>query len=231
MILASHTLKSYDEKLEQLLALILEMGGLVRQMVLDAKESLRKGDPKLGEAALDFDRKINALDSQIEESATLILALQNPMAIDLRFVTSAIKIAGILERAGDLAKNIIQRSPKMGENIPPAVIARLEDMADVSATMISDSLLCIQAQDQRKAAEVWRRDDLVDEHYHQIFAAMQQEMQSHPENIASCTHVVFAAKNFERVADYATNLAKTVYYVATGTRPDKAYLQSLADQE
>lgn len=230
MILASHTLKSYDEKLESLLRLILEMGGLVRQMVLDAKDSLRHGDPKRGEAALDFDRKINALDSQIEESATLILALQNPMAIDLRFVTSAIKIAGILERAGDLAKNIIQRSPKMGAGIPSEVLTRLEDMADVAASMISDSLLCIQDQDQRKAANVWKRDDLVDEHYHQIFAAMQKQMQASPDNIAACTHVVFAAKNFERVADYATNLAKTVYYVASGARPDKAYLQSIADE-
>lgn len=230
MILPSHTLKAYDEKLEELLSLILEMGGLVQKMVLDAKTAVSQRDPKLGEAARDFDRRINDLDSRIEEAATLILALQNPMAIDLRFVTSAIKIASILERAGDLAKNIIQRSPKLGNDMPPAVIARLEEMADIAASMLAESMEAVKAQDQRKAADVWKRDDVVDEHYHQIFAAMQQEMLEHPQNISAYTHVVFAAKNFERVADYATNLAKTVYYVASGTRPDKATLQSMADQ-
>lgn len=226
MILPNHTLKSYDKQLDELMERILEMGALVLKMVQDAKRSLRVRDEKLGQAAKEFDQKINDLDSTIEESATVILALQNPMANDLRFVTSAIKIAGILERAGDLAKNIIQRSPKLGEKPSSKTISQMEEMADAVTTMLQNALQAVKDQSETVAADVWKSDDTVDELYHRIFETMQKEMQAKKGDVASCTHIVFAAKNFERIADYATNLAKTVYYVSSGARPDKATLES-----
>src|SRR5262245_20264078 len=136
MILANHTLRSYDERLNALLELIFEMGGLVRSMVMDAKKSLHARDEALAANADAADRRINELDENIEEQATLIIALQNPMAIDLRFITSTIKIAGLLERAADLAKNIIKRSPKLGDYRPEAVLVRMDAMADTVVAMI-----------------------------------------------------------------------------------------------
>ncbi len=171
------------------------------------------------------DKHINELDIQIEEEATIVLALQNPLAIDLRFVTSVLKITGMLERAGDLAKNTVKRSVKMGTFAPEPVIQKLEMMADIIVEMLDDALAAFNRKDMQKATEVWKRDQEIDDLYHEIFATMQKEMSATPANVIARTHVVFAAKNLERVADYTTNLAKTVYYVASGRRADKNILK------
>ncbi|MDE3060826.1 MAG: phosphate signaling complex protein PhoU [Pseudomonadota bacterium] len=225
MILPQHTLRSYDKQLQHLLQLILDMGGEVKKMVLAAKASFRSRDQARVADAKAADKHINELDVQIEEEATIVLALQNPLAIDLRFVTSVLKITGMLERAGDLAKNTVKRSVKMGTFAPEPVIRKLEKMADVIVEMLDDALAAFNEKDTHKATAVWKRDEEIDDLYHEIFSAMQQEMVANPDNVAACTHVVFAAKNLERVADYTTNLAKTVYYVASGKRADKAMLK------
>lgn len=229
MNLSQHTLRSYDKQLQNLLQLILDMGGEVRQMVLAAKESFRSREENRAAEAKAADKHINELDHRIEEEATVVLALQNPMAIDLRFVTSVLKITGMLERAGDLAKNTVKRSVKMGTFAPEPVIVKLEQMADIIVEMLDTALKAFAEKDTLKATEVWRRDEEIDELYHEIFTLMQQDMIKNPANALACTHVVFAAKNLERLADYTTNLAKTVYYVASGKRADKAYLRSLTE--
>ena len=225
MNLGQHTLTSYDRQLQHLMQLIQDMGEEVKKMVLASKASFRSRDKERVVDAKAADKHINELDRLIEEEATIVLALQNPKAIDLRFVTSVLKITGMLERAGDLAKNTVKRSVKMGTFAPEPVIQKLEMMADIIAEMLDGALESFTNKDPQKAMEVWKRDQQIDDLYHDIFALMQQEMAASPQNIVACTHVVFAAKNLERVADYTTNLAKTVYYVISGKRVDKAVLK------
>jgi len=225
MNLGHHTLTSYDKQLQHLMQLIQDMGGEVKKMVLASKASFRSRDQARVVDAKAADKHINELDRQIEEEATIVLALQNPKAIDLRFVTSVLKITGMMEHAGDLAKNTVKRSIKMGDFAPEAVIVKLERMTDVIVEMMDGALEAFENKDPKKATEVWKRDQEIDDLYHEIFAMMQQQMVATPENVVACTHVVFAAKNLERVADYTTNLAKTVYYVISGKRADKALLK------
>jgi phosphate transport system protein len=225
MALGQHTLHSYDKQLDKLLHLILDMGGEVQKLVFAAKHSFRSRDEARIAEAKAADRLINELDTQIEEEATIVLALLNPMANDLRFVTSVLKITSMLERAGDLAKNTVKRSVKMGTFAPEHVILQLERMADIIVEMLGDALRAFQEKDTLRATEVWKRDQEVDDLYHEVLAVMQKEMSASPDNVTACTHVVFAAKNLERLADYATNLAKTVYYVTSGKRADKALLK------
>src|SRR5580692_9170924 len=154
MDLSQHTLRSYDKQLQHLLQLILDMGGEVRQMVLAAKQSFRSKDANRAADAKAADKHINELDNQIEEEATIVLALQNPLAIDLRFVTSVLKITGMMERAGDLAKNTVKRSIKMGEFAPEPVVAKLDLMADVILEMLEDALAAFREKDTLKATQV-----------------------------------------------------------------------------
>ena len=230
MTLSQHTLKSYDAQLEQLLRLILDMGTQVRGMIGSARQSFRNRDESQVASAKAADKHINDIDQKIDEAATLVLALQNPMAIDLRFVVAVLKITTMLERMGDLAKNTIKRSVKMGEFAPEPIVLKLEQMADVADGMLADALQAFADKDTALAARVWQRDEAIDALYKEIFALMQQNMVAAPAHAEAYTHVVFAAKNLERLADYTTNLAKTVYYIAAGKRPDKAVLKSLAGE-
>ena len=229
MDLTNHTLRSYDQQLQHLMRLILEMGAEVRKMVLATKASFRSEDPERAANAKAADKHINALDHRIEEEATIVLALQNPLAIDLRFVISVLKITGMLERAGDLAKNTIKRTVKMGAIAPEAAIVKLEIMADVVVQMLDTALTAFERTDTALATQVWKRDEEIDNLNREIFVMMQQEMAKSPDNVAPGTHVLFAAKNLERLADYITNLAKTVYYVNSGKRADKAVLKDAED--
>jgi len=231
MTLSQHTLRSYDAQLTNLLSLILEMGKEVGELVLAAKSSFREREESRVADAKAADKHINELDARIEEEATVVLALQNPMAIDLRFVISIIKITGMLEHAGDLAKNTVKRSVRMGSFAPEAAIQKLEQMADIIVEMLSGALTAFAEKDNAKAAIVWRRDKEIDTLYRELIEMMQKEMAASAQNVLPCTHVVFAAKNLERLADYTTNLAKTVYYVTAGKRPDKATLKGLSANE
>ncbi len=223
----NHTLSSYDRQLKTLADSILQMGNLVRGMLAEALVAIIDKDVAAVERAIATDKQINHLDQTIEQQATVVLALQNPMAVDLRFVTSALRIAGELERAGDLAKNIAKRSQKMDHYvIPAAVVATLRKMVELVSDMLGDALTAIETRNPDKAVRVWSQDDAVDELYHQVLTAMQAEMTADPKNILYCTHVLFAAKNFERIADYAASLAKTVYYVTSGEPPNKEALRA-----
>lgn len=228
--MTNHTLSNYDRQLNSLTSSILEMGALVRELIVVSKKSLRERDPGLVEFSISTDKQINALERQIEEQVTVILALQNPMAVDLRFVTSALKISSALERAGDLAKNTTKRSVKLGNYTPAPTLEKIDRMVDIVVSMLDDALSAVETRDPKMALDVWKRDDGVDELYHEILTSMQQEMLADPNNILSCTHIVFGAKNFERIADYATNLAKTVHYVNSGAPIDKQVLKAMKEQ-
>ena len=223
-----HTQSAYDKQLGLLTEDILKMGALVKELVIIAKRSLIERNPSLVDEARAKDKEVNALDYRIEHQVAVVLALRNPMAVDLRFVTSALKIAGALERAGDLAKNTAKRSVKLENYMPAESTQKLERMVEIVIEMMDEALAAVERRDSVKATEVWKRDDEVDDLYHDMLAGMQKEMLAHPENILAYTHFVFAAKNFERIADYATNLAKTVHYITTGKPADKASMKSAA---
>lgn len=231
MSLSQHTVRSYDEQLQRLQNLVLKTGGEVRNLVLAARDSLRTRSEAAVKEAKAADRIINELDEQIEEAAIVILALQNPMAVDLRFVVSVFKVSGMLERAGDLAKNTVKRSANMRADTSPEVIRKMEQMCDITVEMLDLALEAFVQRDTGKATEVWRRDDEIDELYREVFNAIQEDMVKHPAKAETATHAIFAAKNLERLADYTTNIVKTIYYVTSGQRVDKEYLRQLATGE
>lgn len=218
--------QSYNEQLQQLTDSILTMGGLVHQMIEAAFTSLTAKDDALKDQVRELDRQVNSFDRLVSEEATQMLALRSPMGDDLRFVTSALRIASDLERAGDLAKNITKRSMKLGDYEPARVLEALRRMASITGGMVEDALIAIKTRNPGLAIDVWKRDKQVDDLYHEILRHLQSEMQTHPESIESATHFVFATKNFERIADYATSLARTVHYVTTGTPADKGVLKA-----
>jgi len=224
--LAGHTLKAHDQHLTQLLEMILRMGDCVRTLIETSKVALGERSEPLVERARKEDEEINRLEAALDEAATATLALQSPVAVDLRFVTSALKISGMLERAGDLAKNNVKRSQKLGKYASDEIMAQLAQMADINLSMLEDALRAVQERNPDLANAVWKRDDEVDDLYHAIFSTMQKVMQKDKKNIEACTHIVFMAKNLERMADYITNMAKTVHYVATGAHVTKAALKS-----
>lgn len=225
MNLGAHTLKSYDEQLAELSRLIAGMVGELRKLVRASREAFRSRDEARIADAKAADKIINQLDVQIEEAAATVIALQSPVAVDLRFVISVLKITGMLEQAGDMAKNTVKRSVKMGTYASEDAISRLEKMADVIDELLADALKAFESRDAELATKVWKRDDEIDDLYKEVITLTQAEMATSKDRIPPCTHVMFAAKNLERLADYATNLAKTVYYINTGKRADKAILQ------
>ncbi len=155
-----------------------------------------------------------------------MLALRSPMGDDLRFVTSALRIASDLERAGDPAKEHDQAIDEARGFQPDASLDSFNGMVDIVRSMVGDALTAIETRNPEQALAVWKRDKQVDDLYHEILRQLQAEMQRHPDSVESATHFVFAAKNFERIAGYATSLARTVHYVTTGTAPGKEVLKA-----
>lgn len=218
--------KSYNEQLQQLTQSIVSMGNLVGEMIGIALQSLSAKEDAFKDKVRDIDREVNALDRSINEQATMMLAYRSPMGDDLRFVTTAFGIASDLERAGDLAKNITKRSLKVGDYLPTHVLENMGHMVDIILSMLRDALIAIETRNPQQAIAVWKRDKQVDDFYHTILRSLQEEMQQVPGSVESATHFIFAGKNFERIADYATSLARTVYYVTTGTQASKDVLKS-----
>lgn len=219
------TFQSYNWQLQKLTGSIMDMGALVKEMIAAALNSLTAKDDAHKEKVRDLDKKVNELDRSINEQATMMLAFRSPMGDDLRFVTSALGIASDLEHSGDLAKNTTKRSLKLGAYTPDRIMEPLGKMVDIIHAMITDALTAVEKRDPDLAIDVWRRDKQVDDLYMEILKVLQEEMQKHPDSVEAITHFIFANKNFERIADYTTSLARTVYYVTTGKQPDKNVLK------
>lgn len=218
------TFMSYNAQLQQLTDSILAMGGVVKEMIAVSFEAITARDDAHKEQVRILDKKVNELDRSITEQATTMLTFRSPIGDDLRFVTSAFGIASDLEHAGDLAKNIGKRSLKVGD-YTPAAMESFRQMEGIIVSMFSDALVAIEKRDPEIAVEAWRRDKQVDDLYHEILKSMQEEMQRHPESAAAITHFILASKNFERIADYATGIARTVYFITTGKQACKKILK------
>lgn len=214
-----HTVKSFDDEISQLRGLIAQMGGLAEVAIQGAMAALVKHDSAKAQKIIDDDRKIDALEVEVEKLAVQIIALRAPMADDLREVVAALKISGVVERIGDYAKNIAKRSGNVEGRSKLEPLTLLPAMADIAESMVHDVLDAYAARDSEKALEVIQRDQKVDNFYDSIFRNLVSHMMENPATISSAAQLLFVAKNLERIGDHATNVAEMVHYAATGEHP------------
>jgi phosphate transport system protein len=214
--MAEHTVKAFDEDITELRGLIAEMGGLAEVSLSEAMEALVKGNTDLVQGVIARDKRIDALEAEVDKLAVRVIALRAPMAVDLREVIAALKIAGVIERIGDYSKNIAKASAKIEGRKKFEPLTLLPAMADIARGMVHDVLTAYAARDAALAAEVVVRDDKVDAFYDSIFRNLVSHMMENPATISSAAQLLFVARNIERIGDHATNVAEMVYYAATG---------------
>jgi len=221
-----HTLKAFDEDLELIRALISQMGGLAEHSIGEAMRCLVQRDIEGALKVVQNDKKLDVLEEETERQAVQLIALRVPMASDLRDVVAALKISSVVERIGDYAKNIAKRVPLL-ENVGKIEpLSVLPEMARIATEMVHDVLDAFVERDPDAAVRVCERDSAVDDFYDSIFRTLLTHMMENPQNIGPSAHLLFVAKNLERVGDHATNIAEMVYYAATGEhmtdRPGKS---------
>jgi phosphate transport system protein len=221
-----HTLKAFDQDLDRLRALISQMGGLAEHAISEAMRCLVQRDVEGAARVVEGDKKLDVLEIETERQAVQLIALRAPMASDLRDVVAALKISGVVERIGDYAKNIAKRVPLL-ENVGKIeALSILPEMARIANEMVHDVLDAFVERDADAAVRVCERDSAVDDFYDSVFRTLLTHMMENPKSIGPSAHLLFVAKNLERVGDHATNIAEMVYYAATGEhmtdRPGKS---------
>ena len=212
-----HTVKAFDEDITRLRGLIAEMGGLAEVSVDEAMDALVHGNEDLARTVIQRDKRIDEFEMEVDRLAIRILALRAPMADDLREVIASLKIAGVIERIGDYAKNIAKRVGHIEGRQRFEPLTLLPAMAEVAAEMVHDVLTAYAARDAEAAREIVLRDAKVDAFYDSIFRNLVSHMVENPASITSAAQLLFVARNIERIGDHATNIAEQVYYAATGT--------------
>jgi phosphate transport system protein len=208
-----HTVKAFSEQLEALSASIAQMGGLAEAQFANAVEAVARRDTALAEGAVGGDKRIDALQVEIEDRALKLLALRQPMAVDLRETLAAIKIASELERIGDLAKNIAKRAIVLNREPPMRLTSSLARMGRVALAQLKQVLDAYSDRNAEAAEAVWKQDNEIDELYNSLFRELLTYMMEDPRTIGSSTHLLFIAKNIERSGDHATNIAEVVYHM------------------
>ena len=211
-----HTVKRYDQELNQMTDTILRMGGMVEQQLAKAITALITRDPELATTVIADDKPIDQLEHEIDQLVMRLLALRQPMAVDLRLITASLKISSDLERIGDYAANVAKRASVLSQVEPMRPVAVIPRMSQIVQGMIKDVLDAYMARDAEKALVVWRRDEEVDETYNSLFRELLTYMMEDPRHITPCTHLLFIAKNIERMGDHATNIAETISFLVTG---------------
>ena len=217
-----HTVRSFDEQLKQLKHMIVQMGGLAEEELENAISALTRRDTALAESTVGSDRRLDALEQEVANLAIRVLALRQPMASDLREIVSALKISSDLERMGDYAKNVAKRAIALNQLPPVKPAGSIPRMARLVQQIIKDTLDAYVERDAERAVEAWRRDEEVDEMYTSLFRELLTYMMEDPRNITPCTHLLFIAKNIERIGDHATNIAEIVHYLVLGQQIDRA---------
>lgn len=217
--MTEHTVKAFDEDITRLRGLIAEMGGLAELSVLESLDALVKGSEEIAERVIKRDKKIDALELEVDNLAVRVIALRAPMANDLREVIAALKIAGVVERIGDYAKNIAKRIGRIENRKTFEPLTLLPAMGEVAVEMVHDVLTAYGARDPVLAKEVIAQDRKVDAFYNSIFRNLVSYMVENPATISSAAQLLFVARNLERIGDHATNVAEMVHYAATGLYP------------
>ena len=214
---SEHTAKAFDSDLQELTRLVAEMGGLAERMIVDAVDALVRRDVSLGQRVVTADAEIDHLQRTIEERAVLTIARRQPMAVDLREIVGAMRVATDLERIGDLAKNMGKRVAALESDFHPLKLIRgLEHMTDLVQSQVKTVLDAYAAHDVPAAMTVWKGDEEVDAICTSLFRELLTYMMEDPRNISFCAHLLFCAKNIERIGDHTTNIAETVYFLVSG---------------
>ena len=217
--MAEHTVKAFDEDITRLRGLIAEMGGLAEVALQEALDALVRGDEELGSKIVARDKKIDALEMEVDKLAVRVIALRAPMADDLREVIAALKIAGVVERIGDYSKNIAKRVGDIEDRKRFEPLTLLPAMGELAAEMVHDVLTAYAARDPDLAREVIAADAKVDAFYDSIFRNLVSHMVENPATTSSAAQLLFVARNIERIGDHATNVAEMVHFAATGVYP------------
>ena len=226
-----HIVRSYEDELALLDKKIAQMGGIAEQNLGQSFEALERRDPRLAESVIASDRMVDALEREIEEQVISMIARRQPMADDLRHIMAALRITGDLERIGDLAKNIAKRALAIAhETHPKPLISGFRHMVELALKQLKDVLDAYAERDAARALQVWHADEQIDAMYNSLFRELLTYMMEDPRNIGLSTHLLFGAKNVERVGDHTTNIAETIHYMVTGTpiTEDRPKLEQVA---
>jgi phosphate transport system protein len=215
--MSNHTMKAFDADLHALRRKVGEMGGLTERQIASAVDALARGDLGLAQRVIVIDGRVDALQREIEEISVVTIARRQPMAVDLREIVGALRIANDLERIGDLAKNIAKRVLALqGENLPPQAIRGMRHMAELVLGQLKQVLDSYARRDVATALSVWKGDEEVDAVNNSLFGEVFSYMLADPHKITRFIHLLFCAKNIERKGDHATNIAETVHYIVEG---------------
>jgi phosphate transport system protein len=215
--MTDHTVTAFDAELRDLKRIIAEMGGIAETMQSDAIDALARQDVRIAQKIIATDPRLDLLQREVEEKAILMIARRQPMAVDLRDIVATIRIANDLERVGDLVKNVAKRVLAMEGQFPPQkLMAGFNNMALLALNQFKQVIDAYTMRDSQAALAVWQRDGEIDQLYNSLFRELLTYMMEDPRNIGFCTHLLFSAKNIERIGDHATNVAETVYFLVTG---------------
>jgi phosphate transport system protein len=214
--MTEHTVRSFSQDLEDLSGDIARMGGLAEDMLSDAIQAVATRDLVLAETVVARDPQVDNLQIEAEKKILRLLALRQPLARDLRQTISALKIAAELERIADLAKNIAKRAKVLDPIDPAAALKGVARMGRLVGAQLKRVLDAYTAQEAAAANQVWSRDDEVDEHYQSLFREVVTYMIEDPRTISACAHLLFVAKNLERIGDHCTNIAEEIHFLVTG---------------
>ena len=212
-----HIVKSYEEELALLDKKIAHMGGLAEHILAQSFDAIERRDPKLAEQVVKADKQIDQLEREIEEQGISMIARRQPLANDLRHVMAALRVTGDLERIGDLAKNIAKRALAIAhESHPKPLMTGMRHMGDLALAQLKEVLDAYAARNADRALAVWRSDEQIDSMYNSLFRELLTYMMEDPRSIGLSTHLLFGAKNIERVGDHTTNIAETVHFLVRG---------------
>ncbi len=227
--MTEHTIKAFDDDINALRALIAEMGGLTEDAIDNAMKALTTRNVELAKQVVAGDTRIDELDAHIERLVVQTIALRAPMADDLREIVAVLKISGIVERMADYAKNIAKRVETVTSTSRLEPLSLLPSMAQIAREMVKSALDAFAARDPKLALAVIDRDRAVDDFYNSIFRTMVTFMMENQKMISESAHILFIAKNLERIGDHATNIAEMVHYVATGEKPPEREKSSVIE--
>jgi phosphate transport system protein len=211
-----HIVKAYDDDISSLKTMLAQMGGLAEEQLDNAITALSKRDIALADQVILRDDKLDVLEREIEEKAILTIAKRQPMALDLREIMVAIRVSADIERIGDLAKNTAKRTHAISEPLPRRLSTGLARMGSMAQAQLKDVLDAFARRDDAAAMAVWRSDEDLDALYNSIFRELLTYMMEDPRNISLCTHLLFGAKNLERIGDHTTNIAENIHYLIHG---------------
>ncbi|MGE0226403.1 MAG: phosphate signaling complex protein PhoU [Acetobacteraceae bacterium] len=211
-----HVVKSYDAELKRLRGMMTDMGGIVESQLANASLAVLQRDNAAATRAVEDDPKADALEHEVEQFVIRLLALRQPMASDLRQVVAALKMTGDLERIGDYAANVAKRSIVLAQFSLPYPFSGLANMMRLVQEQLKTIIDAIGTNDAEAALHVWQSDQAIDDIYNALFRELVTYMMEDPRNITPCTHLLFIAKNLERIGDHATNIAETIYYAVRG---------------